>query len=70
MTTPLTRIAAVLLGVAFLSVGTASAEAATDAGSYGAHVAACAQLVGFDGTHNPGMHKGITGWGPDHVCNH
>jgi hypothetical protein len=24
--------------------------------------------MGFDGTMNPGMHQGLSGWSPDHVC--
>jgi hypothetical protein len=30
---------------------------------YGQHVASCAhKMGGFDGTHNPGMHRGFAGW--------
>jgi len=35
---------------------------------YGHHVAHCAQTMGFDGTHNPGMHRGYAGWSPMHPC--
>jgi hypothetical protein len=24
--------------------------------------------MGFDGTHNAGMHQGISGWEPGHTC--
>lgn len=52
----------------FLSADATPAAAAPDAGGFGHHVAQCAQLVGFDGMHNPGMHEGVTGWEPGHVC--
>lgn len=29
---------------------------------FGQHVSACAQTMGFSGTHNPGMHHGAAGW--------
>ena len=32
------------------------------AGTFGMHVRVCAQTMGFDGTHNPGMHRGAAGW--------
>jgi hypothetical protein len=32
------------------------------AGDYGQHVRQCAQEHGFDGSHNPGMHRGASGW--------
>jgi hypothetical protein len=66
----LTRIAVALFGVVLLSVGMTPAAAAPDAGGFGHHVAACAQLAGFDGNHNPGMHRGVTGWEPGHACIH
>ena len=47
----------------------ASPAVATAAGSdFGQHVRDCAQSMGFDGTHNPGMHHGFAGWDPEHVC--
>jgi hypothetical protein len=30
--------------------------------SFGQHVADCAQTMGFNGEHNPGMHHGYAGW--------
>jgi hypothetical protein len=59
-------IAASLL--VFLWAGTTPASAAPDTGGFGHHVVQCAQLAGFGGMHNPGMHQGATGWEPDHVC--
>lgn len=35
---------------------------AAAAGEYGQHVRQCAQEHGFDGSHNPGMHRGASGW--------
>ena len=35
--------------------------------TFGQHVAACARDAGFDGDHNPGMHRGFAGW-PGHDC--
>jgi hypothetical protein len=36
--------------------------------AFGQHVPACAQTMGFDADHNPGMHQGYAGWTPDHTC--
>lgn len=44
------------------------APAPATAGVYGEHVAHCAQSMGFDGTHNPGVHhRGFSGW-QQHAC--
>jgi hypothetical protein len=49
--------------VAALSVGASVTAADASTGrDYGHHVAACAQTMGFIGSHNPGMHHGIAGW--------
>lgn len=40
----------------------ASAQAAPTGRDFGHHVAECAQTTGMDATHNPGMHRGFTGW--------
>lgn len=48
---------------------TASAE--PDMGrEFGQHVSECAQAMEFDGTHNPGTHRGFTGWTPMDVAEH
>lgn len=44
------------------------AQAASEDADYGQHVRTCAQTMGFDGTHNPGMHEGKSGWEPSHEC--
>ena len=46
----------------------APAQAADSEADYGQHVKVCAQTMGFDGMHNPGMHEGISGWDPSHAC--
>ena len=58
--------AVVALGAA-LAPSSASA-ATTDAAAYGQHVRECAQSMGFDHHHNPGMHEGISMWDPSHAC--
>ena len=58
--------AIVALG-AVLASGSASA-ATEDAAAYGQHVRGCAQTMGFDHHHNPGMHQGVTMWDPAHAC--
>ena len=60
-----TATAAVALGVVMAS--SASATPA-DAAMYGQHVRDCAQSMGFDRDHNPGMHRGISMWDPTHTC--
>jgi len=45
----------------------ASAEPGTGR-EFGQHVSACAQTMGFDGTHNPGVHEGFAGWEAMHDC--
>lgn len=45
-----------------LAASAQSAPSATGR-NYGQHVAHCAQLMGgFNGTMNPGMHQGFSGW--------
>ena len=47
----------------------ASPVAAGDGAAYGACVAHHATMMGgFSGDHNPGMHRGFSGWTPD--CGH
>lgn len=55
-----------LAGAALLMAG--PAQAANANADYGQHVRTCAQTMGFDGTHNPGMRQGKSGWDPDHTC--
>jgi hypothetical protein len=52
---------------AALVVGSAAASGAATGRDYGAHVATCAQTVGFSADHNPGMHHGYAEW-PGDTC--
>jgi len=53
---------------AALVVATGGLEPANAADDFGSHVVDCAQDPGFNGEHNPGMHRGYAGWDPTHVC--
>ena len=66
----ITRTLAVLIATAatVMIAGPASVANADD--DFGQHVRMCAQEHGFDGDHNPGMHQGMSGWDPSHVCSH
>ena len=56
-------VSAAAIAVAALSVaGPASAQPAPGVQNFGSHVASCARDMGFDGAHNPGMHRGAAGW--------
>jgi hypothetical protein len=45
--------------------GSATAVGAATGRGYSAHVATCAQTVGFSATHKPGMHHGCGQWRGD-----
>ena len=60
------RAAVLAAGAAILAGGFAAPAAADD--DFGQHVRTCAQTMGFDGQHNPGMHQGFHGWSPEHIC--
>lgn len=66
------RRSVAIAGVATLAVvvlpASASAETGTTGGDFGHHVVMCAQEMGFDGQHNPGMHQGFAGWDAAHPC--
>lgn len=54
---------ALAIAVAGLSVtGSPTAQASPGVQPFGRHVANCAREMGFDGAHNPGMHRGAAGW--------
>jgi hypothetical protein len=66
--TPLPKVLSALLltiGLSLMATQSASARVGSE---FGHHVQSCAQGMGFDGTHNPGMHSGYAGWDPTHVC--
>lgn len=50
------------------AVATAQTGADSSGSDFGRHVETCAQTMGFDGTHNPGMHQGLSGWDAAHEC--
>ena len=68
MTTSLPRIISILLLAVGLSLSTSSSASASAGPEFGQHVQTCAQVMGFDGIHNPGMHTGYAWWAPTHVC--
>ena len=39
-----------------------AAALAGPSNNFGSHVRDCAQTMGFSGSHNPGMHRGASGW--------
>jgi len=59
--------AGVVAGAA-LTLAPGAAASAAAAGEFGEHVSSCAQSIGFNADHNPGMHQGFSGWDPDHTC--
>ena len=50
------------LAVGAVALPAAGASAATPRSAFGSHVVQCAQTMGFNGAHNPGMHQGASGW--------
>lgn len=52
------------LAVATLMGASAAAQAqpAQAGPDFGQHVLQCAKTMGFNGSHNPGMHHGASGW--------
>jgi hypothetical protein len=68
VTTALTKVASIAFLAVGLSLTTTPSASASNGGEFGHHVQSCAQVMGFDGTHNPGMHTGYAGWDPTHVC--
>ena len=59
-------------GVAVVAVLLLPVPASADTGStgrdFGGHVVMCAQDMGFNGQHNPGMRQGFAGWDVAHMC--
>lgn len=50
------------VGLLLATPAVASAESAPTGADFGRHVSHCAQTMGFDAEHNPGMHQGFSGW--------
>lgn len=53
--------------VAVLSAGGPAVAVPPDP-SFGGHVSTCAQVMGFDVTHNPSHHRGPAGWTAGEHC--
>lgn len=49
--------------------GLARAQSSPVNDGFGRHVASCARDGGFDGAHNPSVHRGPAGWDGGH-CTH
>lgn len=64
---PLMLRGALLVAATSLAMFGVGGPATADS-DFGQHVRVCAQTMGFDGTHNPGMHRGHAGWTPEHSC--
>ena len=47
--------------------GLARAQSSSGNEGFGRHVVSCVRVGGFDGAHNPGMHRGAAGW-DGHDC--
>lgn len=65
MNKPSQVFAAVVSATATLLLATpvfANAQLEPSGRDFGQHVAHCAQTMGLDGTHNPGIHRGFSGW--------
>lgn len=61
-------IPAAAAAIATVALVVPASAAPGDGQEFGHHVVHCAQAVGFDGTHNPGMHQGFRGFTADHMC--
>lgn len=59
-------LAAAIVVAALSVAGPALAQPRGD--EFGSHVADCTQDVGFDGAHNPGVHRGGAGWDGGAEC--
>jgi hypothetical protein len=61
-------IPAAAAAIATVALAVPASAATGDGREFGHHVVHCAQAVGFDGSHNPGMHQGFRGFTADHMC--
>ncbi len=69
MNSTITGAAALLLAGLVVSLGSVTGAASASTGQdFSQHVRDCQRSMGFDGTMNPGMHQGASGWSPGHVC--
>ena len=69
MNTTITASVGLLLAGVLVALGSVTGAASASTGQdFSQHVRDCQQNMGFDGTMNPGMHQGRSGWDPSHVC--
>ena len=57
-----TALLALPLAIGLLVAVPNSSVAAAGPDNFGKHVSQCAQTMGFNADHNPGMHRGASGW--------
>ena len=57
-----TNLVALPFVIGLLIALPSAAQAAPGSGNFGQHVSTCAQTMGLNGDHNPGMHHGASGW--------
>lgn len=57
-----TRFVALPVAIVLLVALPSAAQAEPRSGSFGQHVSTCAQTMGLNGDHHPGMHRGASGW--------
>lgn len=50
------------LGLLLAVPAVANAQPVSTGPAFGHHVSDCAQTMGFNADHNPGMHRGAAGW--------
>jgi hypothetical protein len=69
MSTTITASAGLLLAGVVVALGSVTGAASASTGQdFSQHVRDCQQSMGFDDAMNPGMHQGLSGWSPSHVC--
>ena len=69
MSTTITTTAGLFLAGVLVALGAVTGAASASTGhDFSEHVRDCEHSMGFDGTMNPGMHQGLSGWDPSHVC--
>ena len=57
-----TTLVALPIAIALFAALPSAAQAAPSEGNFGQHVSNCAQTMGLNADHNPGMHHGASGW--------
>ncbi|MBC7762307.1 MAG: hypothetical protein H7201_11040 [Candidatus Saccharibacteria bacterium] len=57
-----TTLLALSFAIGLLIALPSAAQADPRPGNFGHHVSTCAQTMGLNGDHNPGMHQGASGW--------